>query len=122
MQVLIIDDEADARSVLTKIIERAGFGVTAVDNGLAALGEILQHRFSAIVCDIKMPFLEGRRFYDELASQRPDMADRVVFVTGHSSDQEVRELKARTGRPTLRKPVQVNELVDAVRSISNQEK
>ena len=93
--------------------------MVAVDNGLAALGELLQQPVHAIVCDVLMPFLEGRHFYDELASERPEMAERVVFVTG-SHDDIVREVEERTGRPVLRKPVRAAELVRTVRAVFKQ--
>ncbi len=118
--VLIVDDDAAVRSTLTKMLEQAGFMVIAVDNGLAALAELREERIRAIVCDIQMPFLEGRRFYDELAGINPAMANRVVFVTGFGKDEEIRRFIERTGRPVVHKPVDITELVNVVRSIIEQ--
>ncbi len=115
--VLIVDDDPAVRGTLTKMLEQAGFMVSAVDNGLAALAELREERVRAVVCDIKMPFLEGRRFYDELASAHPDIAERVIFVTGHGGDPQVRRFIERTGRPILDKPVAKTELVKAVQSL-----
>ncbi len=113
----MVDDDAGARNTLSRILERAGFMVTAVDNGLAAIAELEQQPVRAIVCDIQMPFLEGGRFYDELAKSLPAMAGRVVFVTGWANDEQVRQLVERSGRQVVRKPVDVKQLVNAVRSV-----
>ncbi len=115
--VLVVDDDDATRNTLKKMLERAGFMVTAVDNGLAAIAELEQQRVTAIVSDIQMPFLEGGRFYDELSSNHPALAERVIFVTGHGGDEHVRELARRSGRPVIHKPVKINELVTAVRAV-----
>ncbi len=119
IDVLLVDDEEDVRSTLTKMLEQGGFSVVALDNGLQAIAELQQQPVGAIVTDVLMPFLEGRRFYDELASERPEMAERVVFVTG-AHDDIVREVEERTGRPVLRKPVRAAELVRTVRAVFKQ--
>ena len=67
-----------------------------------------------------LPFLEGNRFYDELAHEYPEMAERVVFVTGALSDEEIRPMVERTGRPLLRKPVGAAELLRVVRMVFEQ--
>ncbi len=120
IDVLLVDDEEGVRSTLAKMLEQGGFSVVAVNNGLQAVAELQQQPFGAIVTDILMPFLEGRRFYDELASERPEMTERVVFVTGWSDDKQVRAIAERTGRPVLRKPVRAQELVGAVREVFEQ--
>lgn len=117
MDVMIVDDEPAARNTLRKMLSRAGFMVTTADNGLAALAELREQQVHAILCDIQMPFLEGRRFYDELVNELPEMAKRLVFVTGWADDSQIREIVERTGRPVIRKPVDATELEHVVRSI-----
>lgn len=120
MDILIVDDDESVRGAFTRALERAGYMVTARDNGLAALAELHEHQYRAIVCDIHMPFLEGRTFFDELAAQYPDLARRVVFATGWVEQDEVGEFLKRTGRPVLRKPVDLKELVKTVKSVADQ--
>ena len=115
--VLVVDDDEGTRKTLTKMLERAGFTVTAVDHGLAAMAELGQHPFGAIVSDVHMPFLEGGRFFDELSSSLPAMAEKVIFVTGRGNDEHVRELVRRSGRPVIHKPIKIPELVSSVRAI-----
>jgi CheY-like chemotaxis protein len=119
MDILIVDDDESVRGAFSRSLERAGYMVKAMDNGLAALAELQEHQYRAIVCDIHMPFLEGRSFYDELVTQYPQMAQRVVFATGWADQDEVAGFLKRTGRPVLRKPVDLKQLVKTVRSVAD---
>jgi DNA-binding NtrC family response regulator len=118
VDVLIVDDDEAVRHAFSKALERAGFSVTAVENGLAAVAELQQRTYRAIVCDVHMPFLEGRGFYDELLRDYPDLVRRVVFATGWTD--EVGLFLRLTGRPVLRKPVDLTELTDTVRRVADQ--
>jgi two-component system C4-dicarboxylate transport response regulator DctD len=118
MDVLIIDDDADVRRTHSRLLERAGFMVRTVENGLAAIAELQQHRFRVIHLDIQMPFLEGERFYDELLKQYPKAAKRVVFVTGYADAPEIQPLLEHAGRPVLRKPVNARELVEVTKRVA----
>jgi DNA-binding response OmpR family regulator len=115
MDVLIVDDEPQVREVHVKVLERAGFMVKAVDNGLAAFAELQQGSYSVVLCDIEMPFLEGKSLWDELQEHLPDVARRVVFVTGWADEERTRHFLERTGRPYLGKPTDLGELVNVVR-------
>ena len=118
MDILIVDDDQDVRRVFTRSLERAGYMVTAVENGLAAFAELQRHQYRAIVCDVHMPFLEGRTFYDELLKDYPQMAQRVLFATGWTEHDEVGPFLKQTGLPVLRKPVDLKELVTTVRGVA----
>jgi CheY-like chemotaxis protein len=119
VDVLIVDDDEAVRHAFSKALERAGFMVTAVENGLAAVAELQQRSYRAIVCDVHMPFLEGRGFYDELLRDYPDLARRVVFATGWTDHDEVGSFLRGTGRPVLRKPVDVAQLTEIVRRVAD---
>lgn len=121
MDVLIIDDDDQVRKTLGKMLEKGGFMVTGVDNGLGALALLRQHEYRAIICDVQMPFLGGRQFFDELSTERPDLARRVLFVTGNAEDPKVRKFLDGTGRPFLSKPVSGDVLVTLVREVAERE-
>ena len=117
MDVLIIDDDHQVRKTLGKMLEQAGFMVTDVDNGLAALAALREQTYRAILCDVQMDFLEGPRFYDELRAEQPDLVNRIVFVTGNAGEPTVRAFLAETGRPVVSKPVDAAGLVRVVREV-----
>lgn len=115
MDVLLVEDEPGTCKTYTKLLERAGFRVNAVENGLAAIAELNEHSFRAIVMDVGLPFLEGRKLYNELVDSYPAMAKRVIFVTGSVDDEEVLRFLQETGRPYLGKPASAAELIKVVR-------
>ncbi len=117
MDVLIVEDTPEVRSAYGKVLERAGYMVKAVDNGLAALAELQQGSYSVIVLDILMPFLEGKGFFRQLETDFPDMTKKVLFVTGMAGDSDTRDFLEQTGQPFLKKPVDAKQLVEAVRRI-----
>lgn len=116
MDVLLVDDDPGVRQAVGKALGRSGFQVTAVDNGLAALAAIQTRSFGVVVTDIRMDFLDGMRLYDELEAEYPELKERVVFVSAWSEDPEVDAFVHRTGRPLLRKPFELADLVELVRN------
>lgn len=120
MDVLIVDDNVEVSRALARVLERAGYMVKVVDNGLAAFAELTQTPFSVIVLDILMPFLEGKSFFRQLEADFPDMTKRVLFVTGMAGDEETMDFIERTGQPCLAKPVDAQEFVDTVRSLAHE--
>jgi DNA-binding response OmpR family regulator len=119
MDILIVDDDVDVRRTFSRALERAGYMVRAVENGLAAFAEVQRYRFRAIICDVHMPFLQGQGFYDELLKDYPQVAERVVFATGWTEHDEVGPFLQRAGRPVLRKPVDLKKLVATVRAVAD---
>jgi DNA-binding response OmpR family regulator len=119
MDILVIEDDPTVQQVLTKALERAGYMVKCVDNGLQALADLQETEFRAIVCDVGLPFLEGKSLFDHIKADYPAMAARVLFVTGMADDPQTRKLLAETGRPVLGKPFDVRDLVTKVRAVAD---
>ncbi len=115
MKVLLIDDDRGIRESFRRILGRDGFAVTTVGDAMAAFAELKFHCFQAIVCDVILPVVDGTIFYEELQAEYPEMAARVVFVSGWVQDEKIRGLLEYTGQPFLQKPVDVGELVRVVR-------
>ena len=118
MHLLLADDDVRVRDGLAKVLRRYGFRVETAENGLAAFAELQRRTFDAIVSDIKMPFMDGMRLYERLATDYPESAQRVVFITGYADDLKVHEFLDATGQPLLHKPFDVVDLVRAVRAIA----
>ena len=99
------------------VLERNGFKVTVAPDAVAALDHLKLGPVEGILCDVILPGIDGTSFYEELLSVFPDMAARVVFLTGWTRDDKVVKLLEYTGRPVLHKPVEAAELVHAMRAI-----
>jgi CheY-like chemotaxis protein len=116
-KVLVVENDPANLDVFRRVLERAGFEVVTAEDGRMALAEVGQHSFAAIVCDVKMPALGGLGVYAVLEELFPDLASRVIFVTAFASDPSLLESLQRSGRPLLVKPIDIADLVDAVRRV-----
>jgi CheY-like chemotaxis protein len=112
--VLIVEDEPVVRSVMERVLVEAGYEVQAVANGLEALAAVQDRSYRAVVCDIKMPLVDGPKFYGQLASGYPALAKRVLFVTGVAGAPGITEFLRNTGCRVLWKPYEIRTFVYAV--------
>ena len=117
MPVPVVEDGPSVRRSHTRLLEQGAFAVLPAVNGMEAFEHLRTENVDAILCDVDMPTLNGTGFFEQLEELQPDMASRVVFVTGHADEPETRRFLEQTGQPFLGKPTQDDELVSAVRRI-----
>jgi DNA-binding NtrC family response regulator len=114
--ILLIDDEQSVRSIVMKILKRAGFKVLEAESGEAALKIAESHTgtIDLVVTDLHMPGLTGPEVVKKLATLRPGL--KVLFMSGYAEHDVV----ARTGVPGganfLHKPFSGQELTTAVKA------
>jgi CheY-like chemotaxis protein len=113
--VLVVDDDAVVRQTLAAVLSRAGFSAQVAGNAYEALMELRVRSFHVILSDVQMPYVEGTTFYHQVVSEFPELAKRVVFVTGSVTPAVV---SAETGRPCLTKPVDANEILRVVKTVA----
>jgi PAS domain S-box-containing protein len=107
--VLIIDDEP----ALVKMIERmlTGHEVATTSSAAEALERMRSGTpFEVILCDLMMAGMTGMQLHDELRGARPEMAARIVFMTGGAFTTEAREFLARVPNRCLEKPFTLAQL------------
>jgi DNA-binding response OmpR family regulator len=109
MVVLVVEDDADLRSLFRTALRAAGYAVFAVDDGMNALRYVEQTVPAAVVLDFGLPRVDGRDVQRELAAHDDTRHIPVIVVTGESRDIDEREFAC-----VLRKPIQLEDLVDAV--------
>jgi signal transduction histidine kinase/CheY-like chemotaxis protein len=105
LRVLVVEDE-DVVGKLVQEVLRSGFGcsVDLAVNGSEALRYVVQNDYVLVVSDIRMPEMNGLEFYFHLRELRPELAERLVFVTGHAGDKAMEEEIARWSVPVVPKP------------------
>lgn len=118
MKILVVEDTAEMQSVFTRILKTRAHEVVIAENGLEALALLGEGDFGAIVCDLALPFLQGNRFYQQLRAGHPDLADRVVFVTGFAGNGATQRFLEETGQPWLAKPFDATDLLAAIDRVS----
>ena len=112
-QILIVEDDDDLRTVVTDLLRQLGYSVAAAVNGREALDYLHAHHApSLIVLDLMMPVMDGVEF---CRRRLRDPALRAIpiflFTARGQSIANVSAVKV------LRKPLVVNEFIDAVRSV-----
>jgi PAS domain S-box-containing protein len=80
--VLLVDDEPEVVLMLKEVLEKDGYTVVTADNGAAALELLRTAPFDAILCDIRMPQLDGPGVLRALEASRPELKQRLLLMTG----------------------------------------
>ena len=104
LRVLVIDDEPGLQRALRRVLEHYGCEVTMSSTGEHGLALASSGTFDIILCDIRMPGLDGREIYHRLQREAPAAARRLAFMTGDTISDEIRLFLKATGRPALAKP------------------
>jgi CheY-like chemotaxis protein len=111
IRVLVVDDEPVLRTMLRRMLAKAGFEVMLAESGEAAL-ELLEGGADAdlLLSDVRMPGLTGPQLAARLAQRDPPV---VVFMSG-ASDHSPDALRAAGGRGFIKKPFRLAELLDVI--------
>jgi CheY-like chemotaxis protein len=96
-RILIVDDDAIVRSALARLLGRR-YQVDLAENGARAL-ETASREHDAVLCDLVMPEMDGLEFARALESCAPEIARRIIFMSGG-----VRGTPPSSDRPILEKP------------------
>ncbi|MFZ5481288.1 MAG: ATP-binding protein [Myxococcota bacterium] len=116
-RVLIVDDEPLVLDVLGKLLEE-WHDVETCTSGAAALQLLLAGTpVDAVLCDLMMPDMTGMDIYEALARARPDVLDRIVFITGGAFTERATSFLQRVPNPRLEKPFEVQRLFSVLRRV-----
>ncbi|MEW6320154.1 MAG: ATP-binding protein [Acidobacteriota bacterium] len=114
-KVLVVEDEPALATAVAEALGDAGFDVERAGDGEEGLTKLAQGAFDLIVCDLKMPRIDGRQFYRAIAAATPALARRVIFVTGDVAGTDAERFLEETGCRWLSKPFRLAELLRAAR-------
>jgi CheY-like chemotaxis protein len=109
-RILVVDDEQMVRSMLARMLGQEHQVVTAATGEAAR--DILEKdpSFDVILCDLMMPGMSGTDLHEWLATHRPALAERMVFVTGGVFTPQAFDYIARAGNARFEKPFQPSKL------------
>ncbi|HEY1906227.1 MAG TPA: response regulator [Myxococcaceae bacterium] len=102
-RVLVVDDEPLVASAARRLLARA-HEVQVAHNGHSALELIETGRFDAVLCDILMPHMTGLELHALLSATRPEVAGRMVFLTGGVFDGRAERFLEDNARWCMGKP------------------
>jgi two-component system NtrC family sensor kinase len=113
IKLLFVDDEPALRSGMQAFGEMRGFTVLTASDGVAALETARSTGVDAVVCDLRMPGMDGYAFHEQLRQERPGLAARTVFITGDVvGTPSSRSSVAR--QPVLTKPFAFDKIEEAL--------
>jgi len=115
LRVLVVEDEPALAVAVSEALEDAGFTVDRAGDGEQGLTRLTEANYDLIVCDLKMPRIDGMQFYRTMAAATPALARRVIFVTGDVAGTDAERFLEETACRWLSKPFRLGDLLRAAR-------
>ena len=113
-KVLVVEDEPTVAQLIEDVLGEQGHSVETFLDGREGLRHALNERYDLVICDLKMPHVDGRMFYQELVRHHSPLQNRIVFITGDVLASRSMDFLESSGLPYLAKPFQVEDLTAAV--------
>ena len=115
-KILIVEDEEAIRRVLTKILseENKGYQVQEAKDGLEGLTSAKNNDFDLILCDIKMPKMDGVEVLEALKKEKPEVP--IVMISGHGDIDTAVQCMRLGAFDYISKPPDLNRLLNTVRN------
>jgi len=112
--ILIIDDERAIRNVLKDILGNEGFKVDEASDGEEGLQKFKQQTYDLILCDIKMPKLDGLEFLDAVVGINAEIP--VIMISGHGNIETAVDAVKKGAYDYISKPPDLNRLLITIRN------
>ncbi|TAE53644.1 MAG: response regulator, partial [Bacteroidetes bacterium] len=101
-KILIIDDEEVIRSTLQEILEYEDYEVETASDGKEGLDKVLQETYDAVICDIKMPKMNGLEVLERSTDAKPEVP--FVMISGHADIETAVDATKKGAYDFLEKP------------------
>ncbi len=113
-KILVIDDERSIRNTLKDILEYEKYEVDLAEDGIKGLEMVKQKEYDIILCDIKMPGMDGIETLGQLNEIAPDSP--VVMISGHGNIDTAVESIKKGAYDFIEKPLDLNRLLITIRN------
>ncbi|MFZ1206457.1 MAG: ATP-binding protein [Candidatus Acidiferrales bacterium] len=113
-RILVVEDEPTVAQLVADVLREEGHQVEAVLDGQEGLTRVSRNSYDLVICDLRMPRLDGTAFYDALVRTGSTVRDRIIFITGDTLSPHTTEFLERNKLPYLAKPFLVEEIKLAV--------
>ncbi|MFO1349857.1 MAG: ATP-binding protein [Gammaproteobacteria bacterium] len=115
-RILIVDDEPEIVALLTEILTKQGYTTQTAASGRQALEKLARDSVDLILCDLRMPDLDGPGLYRILLETQPQMVKRLIYITGDTLGG-ARALQFDPAIPVIEKPFNVDEVLRMVSAL-----
>jgi signal transduction histidine kinase len=113
--ILVVEDEAKLADAVVDALTDAGYVVEHAADGEEGLAKVGARAYDLVICDLKMPRVDGKAFYRTLSERSPALARRVIFVTGDVAGTDAEQFLEESGCQWLAKPFRLGDLLRTVR-------
>ena len=115
LPVLLIEDEPAVMSYVRTVLERGGYEVVCSESGADGLRLLEERDFLGVISDMRTPGgVNGADVHDWILRHRPQLASRLVFITGDIAHEDTAATLKRTGAPCVEKPFRVQQFISVV--------
>lgn len=113
-KILVIDDEKAIRNTLKEILNYEGYEVELAEDGFKALEMMEENKYEVVLCDIKMPRMDGIELLDKIFETQSDLP--VIMISGHGTVDTAVEAIKKGAYDFIEKPVDLNRLLITIRN------
>ena len=113
-KILIIDDEKSIRKTLREILEYEKYQVDEAPDGAEGIAMVQKEKYDIVLCDIKMPKMDGIEVLDKIMQLSSDMP--VVMISGHGNIETAVEAVKKGAFDFIAKPLDLNRLLVTIRN------
>src|SRR5688572_15735396 len=117
--ILVVDDDAESRTAMVKVLESVGYKTLESDNGQQALDMVLQDGVDILVTDLRLPVLDGVELLKR--AKAADQEIEVVLISGHGTVETAVEAIKEGAYDFITKPVKKAQLLHAVEKASEKQ-
>jgi CheY-like chemotaxis protein len=115
LPVLLIEDEPAVMAYVRAALERTGYSVVSTESGAEGLKLLERGKFLGVVSDMRTPGgVDGADVHTWLTRHRPELAGRIVFITGDVANDDTVATLRKTGAPCVEKPFRVQQFISVV--------
>lgn len=112
--ILIIDDEKAIRKTLSEILSYEGYKMEEAADGEEGLKKFRDKEYDVVLCDIKMPKIDGIEFLEKAKEQNPDIP--IIMISGHGTIETAVEAVRKGAYDYISKPPDLNRLLITIRN------
>jgi DNA-binding response OmpR family regulator len=109
-----VEDEPTVAQLLVDIVTEEGHHAEAVLDSREGLARLSRDPYDLVICDLRMPSVDGRAFYEALVRAGSPMRDKIIFVTGDTLAPATVDFLEPNHLPYVAKPFLVEEIKSAV--------
>ena len=117
MQLLLVEDEESILHTTAELLTDLGYDVRCAENGEEVLRILDTHSVDLVISDTRMPKMDGLQLLRILRVQKPELP--VILTTGHGDREIANQAMQEGANHFLRKPINVQELLAAIKSIES---